>query len=299
MKDKFQALNSAFLRLPSAFRVLIVIAIFCAIAVGDFLTPPFISFAGFYLLPIFLSIWYSRSFGVFATVFIASLLMRTYAVVLGTPPDAPFWESILNVGSTAFGYVLFSVLGLHLKTYVVEVVENGDTDQLTGLRSRRNFLATAEYELGRRKRIRFPVSVAMLDIDNFKQINDNHGHAAGDRLLVAFSQCLQHSLRNIDIVGRLGGDEFGLVLSGITFEQTNSVLRHLHSNLKPVLDSFEVENLGCSIGAVNVKEEDTEVTIDQLLNQADVLMYQVKNSMKNDYLVRHYDLTNDAADPVV
>ena len=247
MENKLQALNRGFLRLPSAVRTLIIIAVVSTIAVGDILTPSYISFSGYYLIPIFLSIWSFSELKVFTVVFSISLLTKIYVIDSGLPPETPFWQSATSFGSIVFAFVVFSVLIKLLKTYVLVIEENGDKDQLTGLRSRRNFLATAEYELERRKRIRYPVSVVMLDIDCFKLLNDTQGHAAGDRFLATFSQFLQHSLRNVDIVGRVGGDEFAVVLSNITFEHTNVVLSHLHSSLKPVLDSFGCEKLGLAL----------------------------------------------------
>jgi diguanylate cyclase (GGDEF)-like protein len=173
-----------------------------------------------------------------------------------------------------------------LKRYVEQAVENGEKDPLTGLKNRRGFLTLADYEVKRRNRIRYPLTVAMMDIDCFKMLNDTQGHDVGDKLLVEFSEALIASLRNVDIIGRMGGDEFALVLPNTNLEQTNLVLKRLFSHLQPMLRSFGCNGLGCSLGAVNVKSDTRGSEINELLKQADSLMYQIKHTSKNDFLVK-------------
>lgn len=285
MHGKFYRVSQEFLRLPTPLRALIVVLMALLVAAGDFLTPSYISFIGYYLIPIFLSIWYFTCSWVFAVVFAISLLSRIYVVDIAVTSGRPLWQNALSVGSIVLAFSIFSLLVKMLKKYVLHVEENGDKDPLTGLRNRRSFLSLAEYELQRRNRIRYPLTVAMMDLDCFKALNDTQGHDAGDRLLMAFSECLVTSLRNVDIIGRLGGDEFGLVLPNTTYEQTKLVLDRLQSHIKPVLDSFGCDGLGCSVGAVNVKAESFGSEINDLLKRADALMYQVKRTMKNSVLV--------------
>ena len=90
--------------------------------------------------------------------------------------------------------------------------QQATTDFLTGLNNRRNFHYLTEVELVRSQRNGNPVSVLLIDIDHFKRINDTHGHEAGDRALQTFSSIFREELREIDILGRVGGEEFAALL---------------------------------------------------------------------------------------
>ena len=86
------------------------------------------------------------------------------------------------------------------------------TDALTGLANRRRFIEIAEAELVRSRRYDAPLSLLMLDIDHFKEVNDAHGHRAGDRVLQQLARTCLEVLRNVDVVGRVGGEEFAILL---------------------------------------------------------------------------------------
>lgn len=105
---------------------------------------------------------------------------------------------------------------------VTEQKSNGDelrrlltTDQLTGLANRSRFFELAEAEVARRERFGTPLSCLMIDVDHFRAVNDTHGHAGGDRVLCELADLFRRGLRTIDIVGRLGGEEFAVLLPSI------------------------------------------------------------------------------------
>ena len=285
MVSRFHAFGEVFSRLPAAIRGTIVIAATILIAATDQLTPSYVSFTGYYLIPLFLSIWYFTGLEVFVLVLAISLASRLYITEMVVPVDRPFWESAVSYGSVVLAFGVFTVIVTMLKKYVHQVLEYSDKDALTGLKSRRSFFSLGEYELNRRNRAHYPLSVVMVDIDCFKTLNDTQGHDVGDRLLLEFSQCLMGSLRQVDIIARLGGDEFALILPNASYEHTKTLLGRLHSKLQPVLQSFDCAGLGCSIGAVNVTPEAPAVELNDLLKRADERMYQVKKSTKNNWLV--------------
>lgn len=285
MKSRFRVIGEVFSRLPAPARGAVVVVAAVLIAATDLLTPTYVSFTGYYLIPLFLSIWYFTGLEVFVLVLTISLSSRLYITEVSVPADKPFWESAVSYGSIVVAFTVFTVIVTMLKKYVHQVLEYSDKDALTGLKNRRSFFTVAEYELNRRNRARYPLSVAMLDIDCFKILNDTQGHDVGDRMLVAFSECLVASLRQVDVIGRFGGDEFALILPNTSYEQTKTLLSRLHSKLQPVLQSFDCAGLGCSIGAVTVAPDAPAVEINDLLKKADALMYQVKKSTKNNYLV--------------
>ncbi|MEM8750965.1 MAG: GGDEF domain-containing protein [Pseudomonadota bacterium] len=154
--------------------------------------------------------------------------------------------------------------------------EQARTDELTGLTNRRFFLEMANKEMGKHSRFETPVSLAMLDIDDFKTINDTHGHAAGDDVLRALSKLLVSELRTYDIVGRLGGEEFGIMFPNTPIHDARLACYRLLSvvrNLK-VRTAKNSVNFTVSIGLVEAQNYSSDCT--QLMKRADQLLYEAK-----------------------
>jgi diguanylate cyclase (GGDEF)-like protein len=143
-----------------------------------------------------------------------------------------------------------------------------DTDPLTGLLNRSGFLAAAEREHGIAQRTGSPLTVAVLDLDGFKQINDMHGHGVGDRLLVDLGRCWQQGLRAGDIIARHGGDEFVLLLPATSVEGAQAVLDRLRDGSVPV-------NWSVGVCAWLAQE-----SLDQCLARADERLYSAKKAMR-------------------
>lgn len=118
-----------------------------------------------------------------------------------------------------------------------QLAELATTDSLTGLANRRSFFEAAEREYVRARRLGTHLVMAMLDMDNFKAINDSHGHATGDEVLQAVTAIMQRELRESDLAGRLGGEEFAILLVGTT-------LTHAHD----VIERIRTKVAGCDIG---------------------------------------------------
>lgn len=246
-------------------------------------TPPFLVLTGFYLIPIHIAIWYCRR-GTILLVIGAAIATSFYTTWRGIPLDTPLWEEVLAYLSIALVFLVFSILMSSLKSSFHRLKEENQTDALTGLRSRRNFLDMAQFEFSRAARSRDSFTLAMIDLDNFKHVNDTQGHAAGDALLVAVSRCITSNLREIDIVGRLGGDEFAILLPGGNLDQAIAVFERLHASLKTLLHSFS-PLVSASIGAVFVPSG-TTITVGDAIEKADAVMYSVKHEAKNSVLVR-------------
>ncbi len=157
-----------------------------------------------------------------------------------------------------------------------------DTDALTGLRNRRAFSEGADSVLKLAARDRHESAVLVIDIDNFKQINDVFGHAAGDVSLVCVARLLEHELRRSDVCGRLGGDEFVVLLPNATLEAARGVAEKLLNSVtaKPLLVGGKAIDMTLSIGiAVGAG------TSYDLLRRADSAMYQAKRNGKNQVAV--------------
>ena len=169
---------------------------------------------------------------------------------------------------------------------IQSILENLATrDSLTNLYNRRHFLTLAEYEWKRALRYGHPFSVLMLDLDDFKHINDRFGHATGDQALILVAGIIQAALRKVEIAGRFGGDEFAVILPETPTEKGLIVSRRIHDEISS--QSIETNtgpiNLTVSIGIAGLSKGNREQvkSLDELLHRADLALYHSKGSGKN------------------
>jgi diguanylate cyclase (GGDEF)-like protein len=148
-------------------------------------------------------------------------------------------------------------------------------DPLTGCYNRRHFMHVLRHEVGRSRRYGQAASVAILDVDNFKQINDRLGHQAGDEVLLQVAQACQSVMRDTDVFARIGGEEFAVLLP-----QTNALEAHalverlrLHVQTLPLAQPVTV-----SVGVVGAHATDH---VDAVMQAADHAMYRAKREGKN------------------
>ena len=157
------------------------------------------------------------------------------------------------------------------------------TDTLTGLPNRRHFMQAMDYQYGRVKRDpALPVGVLMLDIDHFKRVNDTYGHAGGDVVLRAFAEAITGQLRETDIAGRLGGEEFAVVLPDTDAAGGRRVaekLRQAVEAMRVTLDNGTVVQITTSLGLTLMHAEDTRP--DGALARADSALYRAKREGRN------------------
>lgn len=158
-------------------------------------------------------------------------------------------------------------------------------DHLTGLFNRRHFDKKFEEEFARSKRYKRELSVAVLDIDHFKSINDNYGHAVGDEVLKTIAEYTQSSIRESDVAARTGGEEFCILLPETNAQAAQAFLerfRHGVSELSFTADD-RTFTVTCSIGVARC-DEDSE-TREELLFRADESLYKAKNNGRNQVLL--------------
>jgi diguanylate cyclase (GGDEF)-like protein len=155
------------------------------------------------------------------------------------------------------------------------------TDPLTGLLNRRSFTRCLEEELRRAERLSDSFSLLMLDLDHFKRVNDEHGHAAGDEVLCGAAQNIQDAVRGIDVVGRWGGEEFVVLLPGAKLEAAGIVARRILANIQrasPLRDKSRHIPVTGSIGlAVHAADDAMEA----ILERADRALYRAKAEGRN------------------
>ncbi len=166
-------------------------------------------------------------------------------------------------------------------------------DALTGLPNRVLLADRLNLAMARARRTRNPLALAFIDLDGFKAVNDNHGHDAGDRLLVRLARRMHNCLRETDTVARLGGDEFAVVLTDMADLAAYAKLldRLLVALAAPEMIEGKQVQVSASIG-VSLYPQSAEIDADQLLRQADQAMYEAKLAGKNRY--RLFDVARDS-----
>ena len=157
-----------------------------------------------------------------------------------------------------------------------KLLEQAATDGLTGVANRRRFLELAKYEVTRSVRLKQPLSIALIDIDYFKQINDTYGHQAGDAVLVNFARICQESVRDVDLVARIGGDEFVILLPQASCSQSREVLDRVHASLVACQNSHSA-TISVGIACMPCAVE----TIEGLMELADQALYRAKQAGRN------------------
>lgn len=155
------------------------------------------------------------------------------------------------------------------------------TDTLTGLANRAYWLETAANEMHRYLRSQRPASLILLDIDGFKLVNDRYGHAAGDALLQELAAVLHESLRSVDTPGRLGGDEFGVVLPETDLQHAREVAERIRQRVERIdpTDNPHVQPCTLSLGVAEVGPR--HVNVEAWIRQADVALYLAKAQGRN------------------
>ena len=173
------------------------------------------------------------------------------------------------------------------KALQAELERQAHIDYLTGIANRRYFMELGVMELARAQRYGSQLSVFMLDIDYFKRINDTHGHAVGDKVLQKMGSLFAETLREIDIPGRLGGEEFAVLLPETSHDEAIEVaerLRTMIANTKIPLESGRQLQFTVCIGIASLKKKDTN--IDALLNQSDRALYLAKQTGRNKVCIQ-------------
>ncbi len=233
------------------------------------------------------------SFGVFVglTVVGVSILLLPILALFVTRGDT--LKILLAIAG--FGFFITTMRGLSIHNSTVDesfrlahqlrettrvAKQQAQTDWLTGLRNRRAFVETAEAVLSLVSREQYPATMMMIDIDDFKQINDSYGHAAGDAALAHLAALLTETLRRSDVCGRLGGDEFVVLLPRTTIEGARGVAYKLCKLAASQLINFDGKliSLSLSIGLAPGPGD-----CETLMQRADEAMYAAKRNGKNQF----------------
>ena len=260
----------------------------CALAgIGfiDYATGYEISLSLFYLVPVGIAAWYAgRRAGVALALLSCAVWFVADAATghLYTHSLIPVWNALVR-----FGFFLVTALLLvALRQRLAAERLQARTDTLTGLLNSRAFMERLEYTLALAGRSGNPLTLAYIDVDNFKGINDQYGHSEGDRVLRAFGQAMAECTRRADTAARIGGDEFALLLTNLEAKGTAEAISKLTHRLQESLRAGG-KPVTCSIGVVTFKK--LPGNADEAMKAADALMYEVKRKTRNDVAFRVVD----------
>jgi len=276
--NPFKSIDLNMEKAPVSLRYGVVLALTVLVSWIDLVTPSYIFLTGFYFLPIFLSVWCGNkllTYLVVTTSIVTSLYMSSIIIPIGVP----IWQPTAAYASDVIIFATFGMLMTRIKSLCNRLEKESQTDVLTGLRSRRAFLDSGQFEISRAVRNSQTLTLAMLDLDNFKYINDTQGHQAGDTLLKGAAKCMVSTLREVDIIGRLGGDEFAILLPNTDSAEAEEVLERVQCNLGPLLQ-WHCPQVSISIGTVTVRPN-SELSLSSLMDQADAAMYETKRTSRN------------------
>jgi diguanylate cyclase (GGDEF)-like protein len=247
------------------------------VGVVDWLTGQEISFSVFYLLPVSFAAWYAGiAPGVVAAAVSAAAWLvadlasgHRYSHML-----IPYW----NMSMRGLIFLLVAFLMHRVRKELQEKRELANQDFLTGVANVRYLGEMGRRELDRARRRGTPLSVAYLDLDNFKHVNDTYGHQRGDAFLVSVALSITRNLRAVDLVARAGGDEFVVLMPDTDAPAAAAVMQRLTSVLAQAV-TFESYPVTFSIGLLTFLA--LPQSFDEAVNRADELMYAAKKAGKN------------------
>jgi diguanylate cyclase (GGDEF)-like protein len=249
----------------------------------DVLNEPEMGLSLFYLVPILAAGWWLNvRMAIVCAVFAAACW---FAADVISHRDIAMALSIWNAATRLAIYVLVGTLFATLKRDRYRLQESlrnettlARTDFLTGLPNTRAFLERLKGEVSRVRRRSEPVCVGYVDLDNFKKVNDMYGHLAGDGLLKDVARTITQAVRSCDDVGRLGGDEFGVLLVDTSADGAPVVGQRLVDRVSALASGYPGAGLGASVGIAFVESPPDDV--EMLLREADRAAYEAKSAGK-------------------
>jgi diguanylate cyclase (GGDEF)-like protein len=204
-----------------------------------------------------------------------------------------YWVASTVAFMVPFIATVITLISLLLRRWIYREAQIRDQavhDPLTGLANRRELFRLLAHELARGRRSGLPMAICIMDLDHFKRINDQYGHGAGDRVLVKMAETLNACLRESDLVGRIGGEEFVLVMPETDADGAANVLercRDAIASTKVILDDGGILHVTASFGAIIWLADaagQTPRSEAQLLSLADQALYQAKEQGRNRVL---------------
>jgi diguanylate cyclase (GGDEF)-like protein len=237
-----------------------------------------ITFSFFYLLPVAIATLYLGRAEGRMTVVMSVLIWAVSNRLAGelySREIIRYW----NIGIRLVVFILFAELLYELKQALANEQILSRTDFLTGINNRREFYNRTDLEILRAKRYGHPTTIALLDLDSFKQVNDQLGHSEGDKLLKIIAQTISSTVRKTDVAARMGGDEFVLLFPDTDQNEAYFAIEKVRTALAGTINNTGLA-VTFSLGVITFLS--TPESVDAMLNKADKLMYSAKERGKNE-----------------
>ncbi|MGY3902319.1 diguanylate cyclase [Aeromonas lusitana] len=251
-------------------------------------------------------LWCAVSYSVFATSLLSLcfstltlLALSNGFLVISHDAQTQYWMFSVRIGVMLIALTPLTAASIMAaRNSLLRRMEHlAHHDHLTGALNRAGFWPAAQLMLDRLEQHKLPVAVCMLDLDNFKRINDNHGHEAGDSMLRAFTAAVRQHLRQGDLFGRMGGEEFAVLLPNTARQQALEIVERLREAVARLGVQDGVGNpvrVTVSIGIACQRQG--HVNLDRLLSQADKALYRAKHNGRNR-VEQHQEGEPDNANP--
>jgi diguanylate cyclase (GGDEF)-like protein len=266
-----------FERLPRAAVVAIGLVLVLAMGEVDYITGYESAFSIFYVFPVFLVTWFvGLRWGIIFSVlsgftWLAADLLSGHHY---SNPAIAFWN--MMVRATTFMIIASTVSQLN-KVLAAERTF-ARTDALTGVSNTKHFQELGARMVQRNGKDKKQCALGFIDLDNFKNINDEYGHSTGDQLLQLAAKIIKQNLREEDVVARLGGDEFGVIITATSQAAAEDIFARIR---KSFLSEMKKRKWPVTFSGGVVYFENCMASVDEMIGMADRLMYAVKKNGKN------------------
>ena len=262
---------------PKYFLIALGLLLVLILGLIDYLIPRDISVSIFYIIPICLTTWFAGEKGGIAISIASSLAWLIANKALDATASLSaihYWNTSVRLGF----FLTVTYLLSELRSAREREKTLARTDPTTGVANKKLFSELAILEIKRARRYGHPFTLAYIDVDDFKNINKYGSYEIGDRLLLTLAQTIKKTIRDTDILARIGGDEFALLLPGIGYETAHTVIARVQQQLVDQMDENKWPAT-FSIGAITFLNPPDSV--DEIVEKADYLMYCIKNEGKN------------------
>jgi diguanylate cyclase (GGDEF)-like protein len=233
----------------------------------DYLTPEDYSLYIFLAIPVGILTWFfGRKSGIISSIAVTLIHFSSHILEGGLRKMIFF--HIWNAAAEILALITIVLILFELKKSLVRETTLARVDHLTGVFNYRAFSELGEYEMNKAARTAQPISVAYIDIDSFKTLNDTRGHNAGNDMLKLLVTLIKSNVRSFDTLARLGGDEFGLLLPAADQNTAGAILRRINESIN---SNAEVKNAGITLSIGSVTCERPACSFAAMLEDADKL----------------------------
>ncbi|NVN89031.1 MAG: diguanylate cyclase [Desulfuromonadales bacterium] len=246
-------------------------------------------FSGFmfwFILSVFAGLSFTVTESLLLNIVIASMPNLLVYLGLGSQLNLALYNALIwpTCFIAVFGNLSLDMLYRRLFKYRQRIETLAKIDGLTGITNRSHFIETAPVLLDLCRRHEHPISVFMIDIDHFKQINDLYGHPEGDEVIRLVAEKLQTMLRNTDLLARYGGEEFAVILPETVPQNALTVAESIRRNIEEtpvILGANRSIRITVSVGVAGYVSLPDEIGLEELLKQADLHLYEAKQRGRN------------------